>query len=179
MQNSIIIKPHALVSREVTEKDLDRINMDKMMMQAACHMAIGYHSNGGLAVAHAQITDNDPLRFFVYRDGTVVINPKVNTHTNCLKAVEEGCLSFPTKQFTFIPRYYKASVSFQTITPEGVMSEIFTHNIKGLEAQIWQHEIDHMDGKYIYCDCDTSRPMTEGEAELAKGLDEHFKQKNI
>lgn len=148
-----LIPPHEVVSRNVNVDDLGRLQQDSPLMQALCLADTGYYRNGGLAVAHSQITKDDPLRFFVTRDGVVIINPKIIRQNKVGVFVHEGCLSIPTKPHGFIQRPHKITVEYQSLTEDGnALTEVFTKELKGIQAQIFCHEIDHFDGKYVNWD---------------------------
>lgn len=101
---------------------------------------------GRAGVAAPQIGVN--LRAFSYKvDGVVghLINPKLVETTGEPVQVEEGCLSLP-EIWSKTPRYPKVRVSGTTIDGEQVEIEA-----EGLLAQVFQHEIDHLDGK-VYLD---------------------------
>ena len=138
-----IIPPHHNKSREVTNADMFRIIEDCASMQAIV---------GGecIALAHAQIEDKDPLRFFVTKNGEVIINPKITRHVNYTVDSLEGCMTFPeNKKGVTVQRWRKIDVEFQTII-NGELSEILTEQFVGLQSFMFQHEIDHFDGKYCY-----------------------------
>lgn len=101
---------------------------------------------GRAGVAAPQIGVN--LRAFSYKvDGVVghLINPKLVATTGEPVQVEEGCLSLP-EIWSKTPRYPKVRVSGTTVDGEQVEIEA-----EGLLAQVFQHEIDHLDGK-VYLD---------------------------
>lgn len=104
----------------------------------------------GVGLAAPQIGKN--LRIFAMVLGKgieVVINPKVlgvtkkkKTHKAKRggKSVLEGCLS--------IPQYYgplvrNPEIKIEYMKPTG---ELITRSFKGFDAQVVQHEIDHLDG---------------------------------
>ena len=70
-----------------------------------------------------------------------LFNPKILSYSNKTVVMEEGCLSMP-EQFAEIER------------PDGIFIEYIddnnkkiTKDVKGTEARILQHEIDHLSGK--------------------------------
>lgn len=71
---------------------------------------------------------------------TVLINPKIIWKSNDKKKMEEGCLSIPGVT-GYVRRSTKATV--EAIDENGHPFEL---EGKGLLAQIFQHEIDHLDG---------------------------------
>jgi len=145
-----LIPPHDVVSRVVTKEDIERIHKDSPLMTVLCNEDTGYNKTGGFVVAHSQITKDDPLRFFVLRDGKVFINPVIVNQTKVGKLVVEGCLSIPDKPHIRIQRPYKITVQYQTLTEDGTgLTEPYTAGFKGVAAQIFCHEVDHFDGKYV------------------------------
>ena len=151
------IKPARYLSRIVLEKDMARIREDAPVMHAACNKPYGIFSRG-FAVAHSQVTDEDPLRFFVTRQGVIVVNPTIVRHTSVPVLKDEACLSFPHNQPIHVKRFYKCEVTFNCIE-QGQITERRSKTIKGLEAQVWQHEIDHFNGIFIYDPSDFKDPL--------------------
>jgi peptide deformylase len=101
---------------------------------------------GRAGVAAPQIGVN--LRAFSYKvDGVVghLINPKLEETIGEPELVDEGCLSLP-EIWSKTPRYPRVKVSGTTVDGDQVNFEA-----EGLLAQVFQHEIDHLDGK-VYLD---------------------------
>ena len=145
-----LVKPHRKKSRDVTQKDVKQLLKDAKLMLKICRLPVGV-LEGGHALAHPQINDKDPLRFFVLRDGAIMINPVILKHTKHEMIKSEGCLSYAnTKENADVKRFYKVVVEFQTLTTKKKLSEKRTVNLKGLAAQIVQHEIDHMEAIYVF-----------------------------
>ena len=71
---------------------------------------------------------------------TVLINPKIVWQSKDSKRMEEGCLSIPGVT-GFVKRSTRA-----TVEATDQNGHIFQIEGKGLLAQIFQHEIDHLDG---------------------------------
>lgn len=90
-----------------------------------------------------------PYRFFIARvpDGNgrwkfhSVVNPKILKHSKEKESTEEGCLSVPGK-FGPVERHFGFEIEFLNLL--GKKQRIAA---KGLLARIFQHEIDHLDGK--------------------------------
>ncbi len=74
-----------------------------------------------------------------------LINPEIIGHSLRKDTLEEGCLSVPGK-YGIIKRYKTVKVRALTITGKPVTIEA-----KGFLAQIFQHEIDHLNG-ILYID---------------------------
>lgn len=100
------------------------------------------NAENGVALAANQV--GIIKRFFLMKDGRVIINPEI-LDIGPLTSFEEGCLSIPgtsanTQRAQRVKIKYK-DTSFQDIEIE------FT----GIDAVAIQHEIDHLDGK-LYVD---------------------------
>lgn len=149
LAKDLIVIPHQVPSREVTQKDIKRVIKDGQLMFELCRVPIGFYKSA-YAIAHPQITNKDPLRFFVTRDQWVVINPKIIRHTSVAIAKEEGCMSFAKEAPIKKERFYKCEVVFQTIDKDGNLTEPQTWACKGIDAQVVQHEIDHFNCNYLY-----------------------------
>jgi peptide deformylase len=74
-----------------------------------------------------------------------LINPAIVETYGEPELVDEGCLSLP-EIWSKTPRYPKVKVSGTTIHGEELNIEA-----EGLLAQVFQHEIDHLEGK-VYLD---------------------------
>ena len=142
-----LIKPHRINSIEVTKKDIKRIKKDSEEMYKLCHTPIGLF-RGGFAVAHCQITDKKPLRFFVMFNGQTIINPEITIHTKVKQAHNEGCLSYSDRKETVTMRWNKCLVKFQILVDDKFVEK--EKELKGIEAKVFQHEIDHFNSVYIY-----------------------------
>lgn len=70
----------------------------------------------------------------------VCINPKIINGIGERSNKREGCLSFPGL-FLNIPRYESVDVEYYTESGEKK-----THTFSGITAQIFQHEMEHMEG---------------------------------
>lgn len=86
-------------------------------------------------------------RFFAYRNGEncpwqMIIDPQIKSVKGDPYETPEKCLTWPGKSL-IAERYPEILVSFWT------SSGSFVENLllEGYEAQIWQHEINHLNGK--------------------------------
>ena len=142
--------PHAKVSRPVqTKKDEEVIDATWESMQKLCHLTWGLH-RGAYAIAHSQVDDQDPLRFFVTMRGDIIVNPEIIRKTKIPVAKTEGCMTFPEKASTMVMRSHKCEVEFYKYVPGTGMQGPFTEAVSGVNAQVMQHEIGHMNGEYIF-----------------------------
>ncbi|MFW5426473.1 MAG: peptide deformylase [Methylophagaceae bacterium] len=71
----------------------------------------------------------------------VIINPKIISHSDERVDDWEGCLSIPGLR-ALVPRYSSVTVSHLTRHGENIETEY-----SGFIARIFQHEIDHLNGK--------------------------------
>ncbi|MCR4261037.1 MAG: peptide deformylase, partial [Candidatus Colwellbacteria bacterium] len=147
--------PHNKRSRWVKSEDLPRVLADGKDLVAMCNLPRGKYS-GIAALAHPQIDNKDPLRFFVLPTGMVIINPVLTDHTKAFILKNEGCMSFPDEDIKEnIERYNKTVVTYQTLVrkdekSELVLSKPITENLSGGLAHVFQHECGHLNGCNIY-----------------------------
>lgn len=154
MINKIKILDHkkAKVLRQIAKPvPMDDIGSKKLgdiitRMKAALH-----GESDGVAIAAPQIGES--LRIFVVsgkvlsedkdaksENDLVFINPEFTKLSRSKKSMEEGCLSVRWL-YGFVDRHEKAAV--QAYDEKG---KKFEKRGSGLMAQIFQHEMDHLDG---------------------------------
>lgn len=106
-----------------------------------------YATKDGVAIAAPQIGEN--VRIFLihekaFEDTTgeelVYINPEIINASKKMKKMDEGCLS--------VRGYYGTTERHAqaTVRAHNEKGEAFERGGGGLLAQIFQHEIDHLDG---------------------------------
>lgn len=122
--------------------DVTEINED--LVKVIARMGEVMYKLNGVGLAANQIGISK--RLFVYEMGDkvlrAVINPQI-LEMGGHQVGTEGCLSIPEKYWD-IPRYDKVHMIGLNISGETIEVEA-----EGLEACIFQHEIDHLDGKTI------------------------------
>lgn len=149
------VPAHNKKSRWVTSTDIPTVVADGKDLVTMCQLPRGLYS-GIAALAHPQIDDKDPLRFFVLPTGMVIINPIIIDHTKVPLFKDEGCMSFPDKPArTMVPRYNKITVTYQTLArkdaeSDPILSEPATEELNGGPAHVFQHEISHLNGVNVY-----------------------------
>lgn len=145
------VLPHKKISRTVQPEDTDRMIADALVMQEMCSVPPKYHLPA-FAIAHSQIDDVDPLRFFVTREGDIIINPVILSHDHRPVLRKEGCTTFGSSiPPADVARVRKLVVEYFVIEDEVMKTWIKKkHTVNGQKAQIFQHEIDHMNAKYVY-----------------------------
>ena len=137
------ILPNQCKRNSLPVEDIEAIKPLIEEMLLLCKRPIG-KKTGGLALAHCQIDHDKPLQFFVFANGDVVINPKIIERNGKFKH-KEGCLSYPFREDVLVDRYNEIDVEYLDIN--GERREEFR---EGINACIFQHEIDHFNGKHIY-----------------------------
>lgn len=142
------LEPHQVKSRKVVADDYQRIIEDAERMVQLCNLPVG-RMQGSLYLAHNQITDKNPLQFFVLKTGMVIINPEIIRHTKSKQLMDEACITFNNAGLTKVMRHYKGEVKFQTLLKDSI-SDYTMQKVKGVDFQIFQHAIDHINNKYIF-----------------------------
>jgi peptide deformylase len=103
-----------------------------------------------VGVALAAIQVDKPLRIVVIRNDfdnrddktfTVFINPEITKYEGKIEQDYEGCLSVPDI-YGLVPRYAKVRVRAQDEN-----GRYFRVTAEGFLARVFQHEIDHTNGK--------------------------------
>jgi len=144
------IAPHRVISREVTEGDLLRVKLDAKEMYTLYSPQSSF-----LALSHCQVTDKDPLRFFILSDGTVIVNPVIERHVNYTVDSQEGCMTFPENDYIIKKRWRKIEAKWFELQEDKLIER--TGTVKDLPSFVFQHEINHMDGIYCYDDITTQQ----------------------
>lgn len=161
-----IVLPHDKISRLVTDQDVERVYNDAEKITGLLNASVGMYKRF-YAIAHAQVETEDPLRFFVINPATdlfrswreiVVINPVMIRHTDLMCSSEEACASFASMPMTSVKRWTKCEVEFSPLQfvqgedgkNKPVIGRRISINMSGKLAKVFQHEMDHLDAKYIY-----------------------------
>lgn len=142
-----IIKSHKLISRYVLPSDLDRVKSDAVGMANLCLRPKGL-KKFAFALAHCQVTDQDPLRFFVNYFGDIVINPVITKRLDKPYREKEGCMSFAHLKDITVARNHLIEVNYFTLQFGMMLAQV--QQFSGLNARVFQHEIDHFNGVNIY-----------------------------
>lgn len=139
------------IAESVPVEDIATPKIQKVLkdMRAALY---SYNVEGfaGVAIAAPQI--GVPLRIFLVEDMNadrkeksvipqmVAINPEIIKVSSKRKIVGEGCLSVP-QEYGAVSRALRARI--RAYDEKG---KLFEYGGSGLLAQIFQHEVDHLDG---------------------------------
>ncbi|MEK7512867.1 MAG: peptide deformylase [Patescibacteria group bacterium] len=70
-----------------------------------------------------------------------IFNPELSKHSKETETLEEGCLSVPTT-WGLVERHYRLTLTGQDQNGKRVKIKAW-----GLLARVFQHEVDHLDGK--------------------------------
>jgi len=136
----IVKYPTAMLKKQA--KEIKEITPDLLSLIA--HMEVAMEKNQGIGLAAPQI---GILKQIIVvkgeKNNQAFFNPKLRLKSKKQKTDEEGCLSLPG---LFLPIKRAESIRFSCSTKEGKSIII---EAKGLAARIFQHEIDHLQGKLI------------------------------
>ncbi|MBI2022473.1 peptide deformylase [Candidatus Daviesbacteria bacterium] len=110
-------------------------------------LAKSFHDPEGVGLASTQVGLDEQYFVLKHDDGSfeAVFNPQIVSYSKRTKKFFEGCLSIP-QFWGEVERPVAISVKFQN----GDGQEI-KKRLKGLDAWIFQHEFDHLQGR-LYMD---------------------------
>lgn len=104
------------------------------------------HDGAGLAAPQVGVS----AKFFVIKEGLLpfkhraAVNPRwLPTASSKEYSAEEGCLSFPGL-FLEVRRYTQIQVEY-----EDWRGRMYQSVLEGFAAQVFQHEVDHLNGKLM------------------------------
>lgn len=113
-----------------------RLELLTQRMLATCRI------KGGIAIAAPQVGVNQ--RIVVTWDGKVIMNPEFDCADDEVEEEQnEGCLSLPGRVFA-VSRPIKGAISWIDLSGADGYAMV-----EGLDARMFQHEIDHLDGILI------------------------------
>ncbi len=123
------------VAAPVLREKFDSLESLCERMLATCRV------KGGIAIAAPQVGVS--LRLIVTWDAQVIINPQLDDFSEEMSEEVEGCLSLPGRLYR-VERPVRCSIQWQDLDGKDGFSEV-----EGLDARMFQHEIDHLDGILI------------------------------
>ena len=140
-------KKHA---RPVEEADIHKIAEMLEEMVLLCWSPRGKYLSAS-SLCHSQIDDKDPLRFFIFSSGAVIINPKITEKSDPITNAE-ACFSYPFRPPKKMKRYNKIRVWYKELRIyEGKKQVKQLHeDIEGQKAFDFQHAIGHFIGNCIH-----------------------------
>lgn len=178
---TIVQEPHKALRTVASEVPLAEIESKKIKDVIACMKTSLHREPDGVAIAAPQV--GETLRIFIVAgfvfdlkkknlSGTkspdrIFINPKIKKVSKETKWIPgEGCLSVRWIYGT-AKRHKQA-----TIEAYDHHGKKFTLSSSGLLAQIFQHEVDHLNGVLFIDHAKDIRPMTDTEiADYQKELE--------
>jgi peptide deformylase len=126
-------------------QDFDFENPPFWPVEFAKELVKFMYDNNGIGLAANQV--GVPYRVFAMRghpENFVCFNPRIVEKSEQLITLEEGCLSYPGL-IVKIKRPQHIRVRYRM--PNG---EVDTKTFTGMSARIFQHELDHLDGKLFF-----------------------------
>ena len=141
MSLEILKNPNPELRKKSVLVDEARFGSDELK-QLGDELIEAMMDDDGIGIAAPQVGIHERIIVVNMKDTgpTVFVNPKVVSRSMSKIAFEEGCLSVPGV-YGMVERPKKVKVKAKTIDGLPV-----TLNLKNLEAVIFQHEIDHLDG---------------------------------
>jgi len=130
----------------LTAPNADIVNFDDQVLKPlVINMVYTMNSVRGVGLAAPQIGRNINLAIaLINKMPLVLINPKISGHPEERNvSIEEGCLSCPNEAVR-IPRYEWIRVDYDDLKGRRQWLEL-----RGIDATIVQHELDHLNGKLI------------------------------
>jgi peptide deformylase len=151
----LLVHPHPVLSAVAEPWDFHRENKEDLVeivrKLGATLRTVDYGDKLGMAAPQIGISK----RVFVCQ-GAVCINPSfMPPKVGEMIEVLEGCYSIPQKQIWKTKRHKYGWGKWYSI--DGTFREF---KLKGLDAIVFQHELDHLDGK---CCCDIGVLYTPSE----------------
>lgn len=150
------------------EKSQQVKEVDEQLKELIKTMEETMHEASGVGLAATQIGVLRKVFVFDVGDGAkAIINPQIVSREGTVEE-EEGCISVPGVRVK-VKRAEKVKIRGQD--PEGNPLEI---EAEGLLARIFQHEMDHLEGKLILDRCsreEKRKALTQIE-EMALGEEE-------
>jgi peptide deformylase len=103
---------------------------------------IARHNGAGLAAPQVGVSLQIAI-IKVDKKPTVIINPRILSHSQAMERGTEGCLS--------VPGFWTPMMRYTNITIEYVDEQFRTKGacLTGFEARCAQHELDHLAGRNI------------------------------
>ena len=130
---------------QILRKKAEKVNnITPEVKELAPQMIFAMKANDGVGLAGPQV--NISKRIIVLQDGEeqhAYLNPRIVKKSREKHADEEGCLSLPGI-FVLVKRASQIEVECETLDGKTVRIKA-----EGLTARIFQHEIDHLNGKLI------------------------------
>jgi len=138
------IKTRALISRMQSLLAKEESGVGLAAPQVGASVRLFIVSGRALLMQEAADTNTEEKDLELPPD-LICINPAITRMSKRTKSMDEGCLSV-RGLYGKVPRHEKV-----TLRAHDEKGKIFTRHATGLIAQIFQHEMDHLDG-ILYID---------------------------
>jgi len=145
-----------------TSKAVEKI--DKSIMDLVRDMVDTLEDQEGVGLAAPQIGISKRVIIIRYEDKIgAYINPEVEAVGSGMAEDDEGCLSIYSIQGFQVNRFQKVKVRATDL--KGKPVELIT---EGLPARIFQHEVDHLNGKMFidHLDADSRMELLKRVSEI-------------
>ncbi|MDD5749510.1 MAG: peptide deformylase [Patescibacteria group bacterium] len=146
-----ILRKKALPVKEFGQQLADLVQeMGKLM-----------YADDGVGLAAPQIGVRSSILIIGLGQGKfkAYINPEITFSSKDQATMEEGCLSLPGI-FGYVSRPKKIHIKYQDLA-----GKVQKEKLKGFDAVIFQHEMDHLQGILFI---DRTDKISKGQAELEK-----------
>lgn len=172
-----IIKSHYAISKPVRNYAEIRKEAEALKKFIDNPRLKGYY-NKAYAICHCQVSET-PYAFFVVADDVIVegllkhkviINPEIIETPATMRVklkdkkgkvvsdkevpnkmiFREACLSFPFRKEKSVERYFEVKVRYQVPILFGLKLKTIEEYKQKVIAHIFQHEIDHINGRNIF-----------------------------
>jgi peptide deformylase len=132
------------ICEEIKEEEYDEIFALTEKMIVKCVML------GGVGLSAPQVGIKKKMFVFMFKDDMyqAAINPRFYPEKRASTNLVESCLTYGTKRF-FMKRYKNIRVVYYTINRQEKKLMKVTASLRGMPAYVFQHELDHLDGKTI------------------------------
>ena len=135
---------------------------DGDLKEMAMAMAQTMYTDDGIGLAGPQVGLSQQIVVMGDRNGhsyTVYVNPEVTFFSKDKTVTEEGCLSLP-QIFGLVRRSKQIHIKYKDLDGQS-----HKEKIKGFQAIVLQHEIDHLNGILFI---DRAERITKGQEILDK-----------
>lgn len=139
---NIVVAPSEILTRRARE--VEQFDQETRALDALMRLIISRPGVGGIALPQLGHSLRGCALRRWDRSTVVVFNPILEVHPNVRKqTMPEGCLSLPGVKVD-VARYTEVMLIGQDFSGQG-----FEVELRGHEAAIVQHEVDHLDGVLI------------------------------
>ena len=133
-----ILRQKALDLKSIEKEDILIAEEMKEVMLNASGLGLAANPIGYLKKI---ITINIEDKKNNFETNYILFNPKILSYSKDKIKMEEGCLSIP-QQYADIERSSEIEVEYINYK-----KKLIKRKVKGIEARVLQHEIDHLSGK--------------------------------